>query len=170
MKTYPVKAKKSLRENIQIILPMMFDDFMSYHDRVLGHPRLKTELHRMRITGKPMRYAMEYAESAFGKNFKYCLEEIKNIIELMGEIHDCDATIPEIALQLRELRQFNRTLSNNGEKFSTSGLIGLIKELKQKRNKLYDDFSSILEKWVKESFRTKLISSMGVYSRLVPRA
>ena len=61
-KIYRVKAKKSLRENIQKILPGMYDDFMSYKDRVIGHPLLKTELHRMRITGKPMRYAMEYAE------------------------------------------------------------------------------------------------------------
>ena len=169
-KIYPVKAKKSLRENIQIILPMMFDDFMLFRDRVLGHPRLKAELHRMRITGKPMRYAMEYVESSFGRDFKTCLEQIKNIIEIMGEIHDCDATIPEIALHLREMRQYNRTLVNNGEKFSTSGLINLIRELKQRRNKLYDDFCNTIEKWVKENFRSKLISALGVYSRTIPRA
>ena len=69
-RNYPIKKKLSFRENIQLTLPMMYDDFMSNKDRVINHPRMKTELHKMRIAGKPLRYAMEYAETTFGLEFK----------------------------------------------------------------------------------------------------
>src|SRR3970040_913871 len=95
-RTYPVKIKKSLLENSRTILPMMFDDFMLDKERVVNHPRLKKVLHAMRITGKPMRYIMELLEPSLGEDFKYCLNELKNVIELMGEIHDCDAAVEEL--------------------------------------------------------------------------
>ena len=43
-RNYPVKKKLSFRENIQIIIPLIYDDFMSYKDRIVNHPRLKHEL------------------------------------------------------------------------------------------------------------------------------
>src|SRR5512138_3320522 len=113
---YPVKKKLSFRENTQAILPLIYDNFMSYKERVVNHPRLKYELHRMRITGKPLRYAMEYAESAFGDEFKKCMNEVKDIIDLMGEIHDADVIIPELHTHLKEIRHYNRTLPNREER------------------------------------------------------
>ena len=126
-RTYPVKKKLSFRENIQIILPLIYDDFMSYKDRVVNHPRLKQELHGMRISGKPLRYAMEYAVPAFSEDFKNCLAEVKNIIELMGEIHDADVLIPELYTHLKEIRRYNSTLANREERLTTNGILKLIK-------------------------------------------
>jgi CHAD domain-containing protein len=84
-KVYPVKKSRSLKENVKVILPLMYDDFMAFKNRVVNHPRLKIPMHRMRIKGKPMRYAMEYVEFAFSRRFHDCLDEIKDVIELMGE-------------------------------------------------------------------------------------
>jgi CHAD domain-containing protein len=160
-KIYPVKKKLSFRENIQIIIPLIYDNFMSYKDRVVNHPRLKRELHRMRITGKPLRYAMEYAVPAFGEDFKNCLTEVKNIIELMGEIHDADVLIPELHTHLKEIRRYNKTLANREERLTTNGILKLIRETKEKRKTMFDELCGIIIQWINEDFRTKLIASMN---------
>ncbi len=160
-RVYPVKKKLSFRENVQTILPLIYDDFMSYKDRVVNRPRLKHELHRMRISGKPLRYAMEYAEPAFGEEFKKCLSEIKNIIELMGEIHDADVMIPELHMHLKEIRKYNRTLTNRGERLSTNGILKLIGEAKEKRNVMFDELCQTIIRWLNEGFRTRMIESMN---------
>ncbi len=161
---YPVKKKLSFRENIQLTLPMMYDDFMSYRDKVLNHPRMKTELHKMRIAGKPLRYAMEYAETAFGAEFKKCLDEIKDVIELIGEIHDTDVLIPELGSHLAEIRRYNYTLINSKEHLSTRGIRQLIAELKEKRTKMYTEFCTIIIRWINEDFRLRLVSSINTPS------
>jgi hypothetical protein len=158
---YPVKKKLSFKENIQIILPLMYDEFMSYKVRVVNHPRMKHDLHQMRITGKPMRYAMEYAADAFGADFKLCFDEIKNIIELIGEIHDADVMIPEMNMHLQEIRYYNRTLTNRKEYLSTKGIRQLISELRVKRVKMFEEFCAIIIKWLNEDFRSRLIASMN---------
>lgn len=158
---YPVKKKQAFRENIQRILPLMYDDFMSYKNKVLNRPRMKHELHRMRITGKPMRYAMEYSLSGFGEDFKNCLNEIKNIIELIGEIHDADVMIPEMNTHLKEIRHYNHTLQNRKEHLSTKGIRLMINELKTNRAKMFDEFCSTIIKWLNEDFRLRLIASMN---------
>jgi CHAD domain-containing protein len=160
-KLYPVKKKLSFRENVQAILPLIYDDFMSYKDRVVNRPRLKHELHRMRIAGKPLRYAMEYAEPAFGDDFKKCLGEIKNIIELMGDIHDADVMIPELHMHLKEIRKYNRTLLKREERLTTNGILKLIKETKEKRNIMFDELCQTIIQWQNEGFRTRLIESMN---------
>jgi CHAD domain-containing protein len=157
---YPVKKKLSFRENIRLTLPMMYDNFMSNKDRVVNHPRMKTEMHKMRIAGKPLRYAMEYAETAFGAGFKKCLDEIKNVIELIGEIHDTDVLIPELGSHLAEIRRYNSTLINSKERLSTKGIRQLIDELKEKRVEMFSLFCNTINVWVEQDFRKRLISSM----------
>jgi CHAD domain-containing protein len=157
---YPVKTKKSFKENVTHILPLMFDNMILYKERVTGHPRMKNDLHRMRITGKPMRYIMEIMEPFFGRTFGKCLNEIKNIIEMMGNIHDCDVFIVELKGYLTEIRAYNRTKNIQKDKFNTSAIIKLIAKLKEKRKNDYSLLCDLLDRWEKDKFRNKLIISM----------
>ena len=157
---YPVKKKKSFKENIIHILPMMFDNMMRYKAMVAGHPRMKNQLHRMRISGKPIRYLMEIMDSTFGKEFKNCLMDIKGLIELMGDIHDCDVFVTELNAYITELRAYNRTKHKSYEKFNTSEISKLINELKEKRNNAFHVLCQTFDKWDKENIREKLINSM----------
>ena len=142
-------------------MPMMFDDFMLDKERVVNHPRLKKVLHAMRITGKPMRYIMELLEPSLGEDFKYCLNEIKNMIELMGEIHDCDAAVEELTVHLKEVRLFNLHITNRTDRFVTRGLRTTIDEFRDKREKLFVKMCGTFTKWGRENLRRKLISSMN---------
>ena len=158
---YPVKKRHSFKENAVEILPMMFDNMMKYRDSVVDHPRIKSLLHRMRITGKPMRYIMEIMEPIFGREFSKCLHEIKNIIELMGEIHDCDVFIVELKEYLSEFREYNRAKKDKIGRLATSGVSMLINELRNKRNNDFQTLSKTLDYWESERFRNKLIQSMS---------
>ncbi len=138
----------------------MFDEMMSRKDRVILHPRLKSELHQMRIAGKPLRYAMELFETTFGKEFKGCLEEVKKFIELLGQIHDIDIAIPVLQSHLREVRILNQGTVDRKERIKTKAVRELIHQQRDKRNLMFTEMCNILEKWEKENFREKLIKTI----------
>ena len=169
-KGWQIKPNKSLRENAKNLLPVMFDEFINHAARVYQHPRLKRELHMMRIAGKPMRYALEVFEIGFGKAFKKCFEEVKHLIELMGMVHDRDVTIPLLESQMREIRMFNRSLTGQSGKISTKGIRQFIQHQKRERNRLYLETCAMLKKWKKENFRTRLVSAMNRKRRSTVRA
>lgn len=158
---YPVNRKLSFRENFHIILPVIFDNMMIYKKRVSGHPRIKKDLHRMRITGKPIRYLMEIMEHEYGKEFGNNLLEIKSAIELMGEIHDCDVFTDELKKYVNELRTFNGSVSEKAQKFPTAAVLKLVNELKQKRNSLFNELCKTFDEWEKNNFKERLLKSMN---------
>ncbi len=157
---YPLKNKKSLKENLQHILPLMYDDVIAYKDVVTTRSLAKEELHQMRITCKPLRYAMETGESAFGHDFKNCFNEIKNALELMGEIHDADVMIPDVETHLKEIRLFNQTITEFSEKLSTKALRDITEDLKAKRKTMYTELCAKLNDWQKNNFRERLVKAM----------
>ena len=132
MKLY-VKPNKSLRENAVLSLPSMYDRFMSHKVRVLNHPRLKDQLHRMRLTGKPLRYAMEIFETTFNKGYGKSFEQVKDLIESMGRVHDRDIMISQLVDFMQEIQLYNRTCTSREAKFSLSGLHRLIRQQREQR-------------------------------------
>ena len=163
-KRWRVKPNKSLRENARLAVPNMMDDFLGHTARVIGHPRLKNELHQMRLAGKKLRYAMEVFVAAFGKDFESYLEEIKHLLDVMGRIHDYDTNIPLMRSHLREVRLFNRTATTPRDKVSTGSLTILIREQLAVRQSLFLEMTTILEQWGREHFEQKVIRSMMVLS------
>lgn len=143
------------------MLPAMLDEFMAHKDRVVQHPRLKGELHAMRIAGKPLRYAMEIFEPAFGKEYKECFEEVKHIIEMMGDIHDCDVARPVLQNHLQEIRIYNQLAANKKDRILTRAVRDFLRQKKEQRDRLFAEMCRILlEMWTKEPFKDKLIRSM----------
>ena len=157
--TLPIKPNKSFRENARLVLPAMFDELLSHRDRVVDHPRLKDELHQMRIAGKPLRYAMEIFEIAFGKTFTACLREVKDFIELLGKVHDRDVTILKLRDFIEELRLFNGNFAPKRDKISLRSMRQLIKQCQHQRAQEYAAVCSIIRKWEIENFRQKLMTS-----------
>ena len=164
---YPVKKKNSLRENMKEILPLMYDDLMFFKETVLTHPFAKNMLHRMRIKGKPFRYAMEIGEPMYGADFAKCLDEVKSSVELMGEIHDADVMIPEMKNHLKEMRLINSMIPKRNEHLSTKCIRDIIEDLRQKRNAMYNELCVKLNDWDAKNFRERLISSMNVSQLLI---
>jgi CHAD domain-containing protein len=163
-KRWRIKPNKDLRENARLVVPRMVDDFLSHRNRVIGHPRLKNELHRMRLAGKTLRYAMEVFEPAFGKEFGSCLEEVKDLLDTMGSVHDCDVNIPRLQAHLREVRLFNRSAANRQDKVPTGSMVRLVREQLALRQSLFGRMSEIIEQWSRKDFGGKVARSMSVRS------
>jgi CHAD domain-containing protein len=158
-KKYGIKKKLSLKENLKLALPLMYDDFFRFKDTVVNYPFRKTQLHEMRKAGKPLRYAMELGEYCFKPGFNGCLDEIKEALDLMGDIHDADVMIPDITMHMREIRAFNRTIGDTAERISTAPLRGNLQELRRQRKQLYEDLCKLLELWAGSNFRQKIITA-----------
>ena len=159
-KIYRVKKKESLTENIRSVLPEMFDDLMSYSGIVMNYPLRKDDLHEMRKAGKPLRYTMELGEYCFSAEFKQCLDEIKEALELMGEIHDADVIIPELTMHIKEIRLFNNTLTEKTQRISTRSMRDAVSGLRESRRKMYAELCAKLGEWIKNDFRARLIKTM----------
>lgn len=138
----------------------MFDDFFAFAPVVINFPLRKTQLHEMRKAGKPLRYAMELGEYCFTGDFKLCLDEIKLSLDLMGEVHDADVMIPDISLHMKEIRQFNQTIQNNDDRFSTKQLREAILNLRKQRREQYAELCAKLNLWRDNNFRARIIAAM----------
>lgn len=157
---YPVNKKLSLKENIKDILPMMYDEFMSLSETIIEFPLRRNDLHRMRISGKPLRYTMEIGEYCFGDEFKKCLEEIKETLELMGEVHDADVMIPEVNLHIKEIRLFNATIPIVKERLPSKALREITSKLRNSRREMYGKLRAKLSEWKRINFKSRLVSAM----------
>jgi len=157
-----VKPNRDLRENARLVVPAMMDEFLARKDRVVAHPKLKQELHRMRLSGKTLRYAMEVFVAAFGAEFGSCLEDVKQLLDTMGRIHDCDVNVPRLQTHLRELRLYNRATVNSVDKVPTGAIVKLIREQLDLRRSLFGEMSLILDRWARENFKGKVLQSMMI--------
>ncbi len=159
--TAALKPNKSFRENARLLLPVLFDDFLSYKDRVVPHPRLKDDLHKMRNAGKILRYAMEFFEDAFDDEFSLCLKEVKHLLDLMGQVHDCDVNIPALNTQLREIRSFNRATVNPNDRIRTKALVDLIRGDQNRRGAMFTEACAVIARWETENFKQRVVQSMN---------
>ena len=61
-----------------------------------GDPRRVRTLHDLRIAAKRLRYILEIGEALFGPYTATAIKRVKALQDLVGEIHDCDVTLPRV--------------------------------------------------------------------------
>ena len=108
------KLISNFGSRIQLTLPLVITDA----DKV-------NELHEMRKDCKKLRYLLElvpYGKSS-DKNVSKLEEELENMQELLGAIHDCDATVAYLKRQTKRQRQND-----------------IIEHIVQERKRRYQDF------------------------------
>jgi CHAD domain-containing protein len=155
-----IKKKKSFRINAQQIIISLLDKLLLHQKSILGHPKLISKLHRIRIDAKPLRYMMELCEPVFGKGFKECFKEVKNMIELIGEIHDLDVALPILRTYRSELKLFNQTINKTTERIPAKDVTRIIREIMKKREQMFLKLCDTIKRWEKTNFRMKVITTM----------
>jgi len=103
MKKRRIKPGLSLRKNMTRIVSRMLRDVMASLEVVVAHPAREKDLHRARIAAKPLRYSIEILEDASGPRCKEYFSEIKDLIRLMGKIHDLDSSRAILTGLLKEI-------------------------------------------------------------------
>jgi hypothetical protein len=107
MKARKVKGLEpngTLADNAERIVRVRLDELQSFIPNALD-PSETTALHDMRIAAKRLRYVLEVtAETCFGPYADTALKRIKDLQDLLGEIHDCDVQLPRVQARIEELR------------------------------------------------------------------
>lgn len=108
------KLISNFGSRIQLNLPLVIADA----DKV-------NELHEMRKDCKKLRYLLELVphDKSSDKNMSKIKEELQNMQDLLGAIHDCDATVAHLKRQTKRQRRND-----------------IIEHIVQERKRRYEDF------------------------------
>ena len=98
----PLDPNASLAENARIILRLRIAEIYSYAPIVGDEGELEA-LHDMRISAKRLRYTLELFRAVFGEDGELQVERVKELQELLGQLHDHDVRIALIEDELTNL-------------------------------------------------------------------
>ncbi len=96
MKPLPVPGvdpARRLRPNARRVLRVRIGEVWSFAPHVT-HPARVRELHDMRIACKRLRYLLEIFQIAFTNNLEPFVDQVKDLQDILGEIHDRDVQVP----------------------------------------------------------------------------
>jgi hypothetical protein len=93
----------ALRDNARRIITVRTEELHSFSPAILD-PRNVDDLHDMRIAAKRLRYVLELTTPVFGPAAEKEAKKAKKLQDLLGEIHDCDESIPRVERHIERLR------------------------------------------------------------------
>ncbi|MBA2516888.1 MAG: CHAD domain-containing protein [Solirubrobacterales bacterium] len=138
-----------------------------------GDPQEVEALHDMRIAAKRLRYILEVTGSCFGPYAETAVKAVKELQDLLGELHDCDVQLPEVASFTRErvledaqavlLRSPKRAadldpklVSRAPNRADYAGLAALEVFLRARRDLLFATFIDQWQELERKGFRARL--------------
>lgn len=105
-------------------------------------------LHRLRLSAKRLRYAIELFTACWGKQIAPFAEEIGAMQSFLGEVHDADVWLESLSEHLQK-HEKNNTAVNNAD-------IWLLSKFVKKRTKNYREALKLWNKWQEKDFLEKL--------------
>ena len=99
-----VEPEGWLAENARRIILVRLDELTSFSEAVHDPNRVR-RLHDMRIAAKRLRYVLELHAPVFGPASRAAAKIVRDVQELLGEIHDCDEMLPMVERHARDLRR-----------------------------------------------------------------
>jgi CHAD domain-containing protein len=179
-----VKARKvkgldpagTLGDNAERIVLTRLDELCGFMPAAADAEAV-AQLHDMRIAAKRLRYILECTAACFGPYATTAIKHVKALQDLLGDIHDCDEQIPDVAAVLEELMRTDaHTLARRhagGEDLDPAavrqaphhsayaGVAALLVHLRARRALLFANF---LEQWAdleRKGFRARLEYAVG---------
>lgn len=172
-----------LADNAERIVLTRLDELHAFMPRA-ADPRQVEALHDMRIAAKRLRYVLEITGPCFGPYAVKAVELTKELQDLLGEIHDCDVQLPEVAAFTDELLDADvvavgsraagaddldpKLLARAPHRGDYAGLAALVVHLRARRELL---FARFLEAWhdaERKGFRARLEYAVSERSQTRP--
>ncbi len=160
-----------LCDQLERIVLVRTDELFAFMPRA-AEPDEVAHLHDMRIAAKRLRYILEIAEESFGPYATTASKRIKELQDLLGEIHDCDVTLPRVLdlvdraraedaqvvrARAGEAKDLEPKLASGGPNAQAyRGLAALATYYEARRALLFDRFVVFWEQLQREGFRARL--------------
>ena len=125
---------------------LRLEEFLAYEPHV-AYPERAVELHQMRIAAKHLRYTLEVFDPIYERALRKPIKIVKEIQELLGEVHDCDvwqAFLPRFLDEERIRTQEYFGTPEPAEEF-VPGLRALEEDRRQQRLRSYYVFRRFWE-------------------------
>jgi CHAD domain-containing protein len=166
-----VKARKvkgldpegTLGDNAERIVRVRLDELCSFMPKATD-PKEVVALHDMRIAAKRLRYVLEVTGLCFGPYASNAVKLVKDLQDLLGEIHDCDVQLPEVAAFLEELVAEDvaaagpdpKDLAKTPNRRTYAGLVALQVHLRARRRELFEQFLELWRDYERKGFEARL--------------
>ena len=161
----------TLADNLERIVRVRCDELHSFMPRA-SDPAAVTALHDMRIAAKRLRYILEMSEGCFGPYAQTAGKRAKELQDLLGEIHDCDVTLPRVTALVEQARaeDVRAALERAGDADDLDprlaagapnaaayrGIEAMVVYLAARRALLFDRFLELWDKLGRDGFRARL--------------
>lgn len=174
MKARKVKGldrQGGLADNVERIVRVRCDELHAFIPRALDPAEVEA-LHEMRIAAKRLRYILELHAPSFGPYAATAAKRARSLQDVIGEIHDCDVTIPRVDEVVARLRAqdvaaiVDRAQGADDVEPSCAadtphadayrGLIAIASYLHARRRVLFERFTAMWVDLEREGFRASL--------------
>ena len=157
-----------LADNAEQIVRVRLDELCGFMPTA-ADPAEIVALHDMRIAAKRLRYVLEVTGSCFGPYASNAVKMVKDLQDLLGEIHDCDVQLPEVADFLEELVQEDVAaagaspgdLARTPNRRAYAGLVALRVHLQARRRALFADFLELWRDYERKGFAARLAFALS---------
>ena len=166
----------ALADNAERIVLVRLDELCGFMPKA-ADPEEVVALHDMRIAAKRLRYILEVTGPCFGPYAKTATKLVKDLQDLLGEIHDCDVQVPETEAFAERLLAADvaaiHELAAGAEDLDPAllkqaphardhaGLAALQAHLRARRRLLFDRFLELWAEYERKGFRARLEYAAG---------
>ena len=126
------------------IVAVRLDELCGFVPRALD-PEEVEALHDMRIAAKRVRYVLEVTEGCFGGYAPEGRKRVKELQDLLGDIHDCDVVVPRLL-----------ELAGEADEPQRRGIDALVAHHRARRERLFGEFLAFWQRLEDERFRERL--------------
>ena len=149
-----------LGDNAERIVRVRLDELCSFMPQAADAGEV-TALHDMRIAAKRLRYILEITQPCFGPYAESAVKTVKELQDLLGDIHDCDVQLPEVRAFLDELVIADAGALLDGapeppNRDAYAGLVALSADLLARRDRQFAEFLDLWRGLERKGFRARL--------------
>lgn len=162
----------TLGDNAERIVRTRLSELCAFMPRA-ADPREVEALHDMRIAAKRLRYVVEITGPCFGPYTGTAVRMTKDLQDLLGEIHDCDVQLPEVAAFVSDLEREDafavaertpagatdldpKLVSRAPHRADYAGLAALTVHLRARRQLLFSRFHAMWSEYERKGFQARL--------------
>ena len=167
-----LEPEGTVADNAERIVRVRLDELTGFMPQA-ADPGEVVALHDMRIAAKRLRYILEVTGSCFGPYAATSVKMVKDLQDLLGEIHDCDVQLPEVAGFLEELMEQDaaaagaspKDLARTPNRRTYAGLVALQVHLRARRRALFEDFLELWRDYERKGFAARLAFALSERSQ-----